>query len=98
MLYVNNIWEDSAYGHTKAYFKDLNMSITTNSARTEKEMKVFIVGSNTPAITIPKPTPYAEFKFLTNEELLKYVLKALEERKKDIDVLSNIIKSTLNNN
>lgn len=98
MLYVNDIWEDIAYGHTLAYFKDLNMSITTNAARTEKEMKVFIVGSNTPAITIPKPTPYAEFKFLSNEELLKYVLEALEERKKDINVLSNIIKSTLNNN
>lgn len=95
MLYVNDIWKDIAYGHTTAHFKDLNMSITTNSARTEKEMKVFIVGSNTPAITIPKPTPYAEFKFLSNEELLKYVLKALEERKKDIDTLSNIIKQNI---
>ena len=95
MLYVNDIWEDIAYGHTTAHFKDLNMSITTNAARTEKEMKVFIVGSNTPAVTIPKPTPYAEFKFLSNEELLKYVLKALEERKKDIDALANIIKQNI---
>lgn len=96
MLYVNNIWEDIAYGHTTAYFKDLNMSITTNSARTEKEMKVFIVGSNTPAVTIPKPN--AEFKFLSNEELLKYVLKALEERKKDIDALASIIKQNIYKN
>ena len=95
MLYVNDIWKDIAYGHTTAYFKDLNMSITTNAARTEKEMKVFIVGSNTPAITIPKPEPRNEFKFLTNEELLKYVLKALEERKKDVDVLSNVIKQNI---
>lgn len=95
MLYVNDIWKDIAYGHTTAYFKDLNMSITTNAARTEKEMKVFIVGSNTPAITIPKPTPHSEFKFLTNEELLKYVLKALEERKKDIDALVSIIKQNI---